>query len=57
LEIYKLNIDKNDRVAEALEVGSIPSLFIIHKGNVISNKVGFTDKKNLTNWIESKISK
>jgi thioredoxin 1 len=55
LEIYKLNVDKNDKVSQVLNVESIPSLFIIYNGNVIANKTGLMAKKDLKKWIETNI--
>jgi len=43
--MVKLNIDNCSQLAGGLNVKSIPSLFLIYKGNILDAMTGFDAKK------------
>jgi putative thioredoxin len=52
-KLVKINIDENGDLAEQLSISSVPSVFLVYKGNVIDNFVGLPDMKKLDQFFES----
>lgn len=50
--LVKLNIDKLPAIAQALNVKSIPALFLLNKGNILETMTGF-DPAILEKFIET----
>lgn len=52
-KLVKLNIDSNGELAEMLNITSVPTVFLVYKGNVVENFVGLPDQKKLDSFFES----
>lgn len=52
VKIVKVDIDECRDLAREYGVMSVPTLFLMRNGNIISQKSGFMPKELLTNWIE-----
>ncbi|GAA6209692.1 thioredoxin [Cognatishimia sp. WU-CL00825] len=52
VKIVKVDVDSNPSTAAAMGVRGIPSLFIIDKGQVVSNRAGAAPKAALQSWID-----
>lgn len=52
VKIIKVDIDQCRDIAREYGVMSVPTLFLIKNGSVVSQKNGFMPKELLTNWIE-----
>ena len=55
-EIYyvsfcKVDVDESGEIANTFGVLSIPTLLLFKEGKLISKKVGFQSKDELTSWI------
>lgn len=51
-KLVKVNIDKQQQIAQGLNVKSIPALFLVYKGNVLDTMTGF-DPQKLEKFIET----
>lgn len=51
--VAKVDIDKNQKTAQALQITSIPTLILFKNGQEIKRIVGLKDKETLTNHLES----
>jgi len=49
----KLNIDKNEELTEMLNISSVPTVFLVYKGNLVDSFVGMPDQKKLDFFFES----
>lgn len=45
--LYKVNVDMNERIPEALEVSAIPAVFAFNKGEVIASFVGVPSQEGM----------
>ena len=55
LQIAKINIDDNQELAAKFSIRSIPTMILFKDGYSIDTKVGLPPKKELLDWIETKI--
>ena len=55
VKIGKINIDDNQELAAKFSIRSIPTMILFKDGNSIDTKVGLPPKKELLDWIETKI--
>jgi thioredoxin 1 len=55
LNIAKLNVDENQKIASRYHVRGIPTLMLFKDGNPIATKVGALSKSQLTAFIEDNI--
>jgi thioredoxin 1 len=55
VKICKVNVDENSELAMKYKIMSIPALFIIKDGNVVSTKVGGSSKDSMTAWISENL--
>ena len=55
VKIGKINIDDNQELAAKFSIRSIPTMILFKDGNNIDTKVGLPPKKELLDWIETKI--
>ena len=55
VKIGKINIDDNQELAAKFSIRSIPTMILFKDGNSIDTKVGLPPKKELIDWIETKI--
>lgn len=52
-KLVKIDIDANGELAEMLSISSVPTIFLVYKGNVIDSFVGLPDSKKLEQFFES----
>ena len=55
LLVCKVNADEQPELCIQFGVQSIPALFILKNGEIIDKSVGYRDKSNLLDWIDSVI--
>ncbi len=55
VKICKVNVDENSELAMKYKIMSIPALFVIKDGNVVSTKVGGSSKDSMTAWISENL--
>ncbi len=55
INIVKINLDENQDLAVKYSIRSIPTLLLLHKGELTDTKVGLVPKSELLSWIQSKI--
>ena len=53
VEIVKVNVDRNSRLAAEFQVRSIPALFFIKDGKVVKNLLGLQSKQTLKNELDA----
>lgn len=51
VEIVKVDIDECSDIAREYGVMSVPTLFLMKKGEIVSKQNGYMPKEMLTNWI------
>ncbi len=52
VEFYSIDCDENPNLARQFGVMSIPSLFVLKKGDVVANTVGFRPKAQMDEWLK-----
>ncbi|MDB4447731.1 thioredoxin [Roseivirga sp.] len=52
VKIIKIDVDKNQPIAQRFGVRSIPTLILFKNGKILENKVGVMTKRDLTQMIE-----
>lgn len=52
VKIVKVDIDENQSLAREYGVMSVPTLFLMKNGNIVSQKTGYMPKELLTSWID-----
>lgn len=52
VKIVKVDIDENRNLAREYGVMSVPTLFLMKNGTVVSQKMGYMPKELLTSWID-----
>lgn len=52
VEIVKMDVDECEEVAKSYGIMSVPTLLLFKDGQMISKKVGFMPKEEITRWIE-----
>jgi thioredoxin 1 len=55
VKIVKVNIDENPNSPAQFGVRSIPALFMVKDGEVVSNKVGAAPKTAISGWISESV--
>ena len=55
VSIIKVNLDENQELAMKYSIRSIPSLLLFKEGDLIDTKIGLLPKKDIVEWIRSKI--
>ena len=55
LIIIKVNIDKNEQIAEKFKIKGVPTLLLFKKGKLIWRQAGIHTKNELTYIIEEKL--
>lgn len=56
LKLVKVNADENPAVSQRFEVRSIPTLVLLHHGQVVDKQIGALPAHQLRSWLESKLS-
>ncbi len=52
IDILKVNVDKNSKLAKRFGVMSIPTLILMENGKVLKTSVGFLDINSLNKFIK-----
>ena len=52
VKIIKIDVDKNQPIAQRFGVRSIPTLILFKNGKILENKAGVMTKRDLTQMIE-----
>lgn len=52
VKVIKIDVDKNQPIAQRFGVRSIPTLILFKNGKVLENKAGVMTKRDLTEMIE-----
>ena len=52
VKIIKIDVDKNQPIAQRFGVRSIPTLILFKNGKILQNKAGVMTKRDLTQMIE-----
>ncbi len=52
-DVLKINVDDFHMVAKEYEVMSIPTMYLLKKGEAVARKVGALSKTELLDWISS----
>jgi thioredoxin 2 len=55
LKLVKVNADDNPEVSGRFEVRSIPTLVLLHRGDVVDKQIGALPEHQLRSWLESKL--
>jgi len=55
VKIGKINIDDNQELAAKFSIRSIPTMILFKNGDSIETKVGLPPKKELLDWIKTKV--
>jgi len=55
VKIIKVDVDKNQPIAQRFGVRSIPSLILFKNGQIKANKAGVMTKRDLTKMIQQEI--
>ena len=53
-KIIKINVDENQELARKYGIMSIPALMLFKDGKLIDNKIGYTTKDEIIEWINNK---
>lgn len=56
VKFVKVNVDNSSELASQYSVFSIPTLILFHKGKVVDQKIGATDKESYRKMIDGAIS-
>lgn len=57
LKIVRVDVDKNQRLAQAFRVQSIPMMVLIHEGRPVDQIVGLADKKTILALVQPVLPK
>ncbi len=52
VKVIKIDVDKNQPIAQRFGVRSIPTLILFKNGKILENKAGVMTKRDLTQMIE-----
>ena len=52
-QIVKINVDENQELSRKYRIMSIPALMLFKDGKLIDNKVGYTTKDEIIEWINN----
>ncbi|OEK05979.1 thioredoxin [Roseivirga misakiensis] len=52
VKVIKIDVDKNQPIAQRFGVRSIPTLILFKNGKILENRAGVLTKRDLTNMIE-----
>ncbi len=52
VKVVKIDVDKNQPIAQRFGVRSIPTLILFKNGKILENKAGVMTKRDLTQMIE-----
>lgn len=52
ISIVKMDVDECEEIAKQYGIMSVPTLLLFKNGQMISKKVGFMPKEEISTWIE-----
>ena len=52
-KIIKINVDENQKLARKYGIMSIPALMLFKDGKLVDNKIGYTTKDEIVEWINN----
>jgi thioredoxin 2 len=55
IKLVKVNVDDSPATAERFDVRGIPTLLLVHKGNVIARQVGAAPEPTLRHWLDNSL--
>ncbi|WP_123920595.1 thioredoxin [Georgenia muralis] len=55
LKLVKVDADDNPEVSRRFEVQSIPTLVLLHRGEIVDKQIGAAPEPRLRSWLESKL--
>ena len=55
-KLVKVNVDESPQVAQRFEVQGIPTLIVLHKGQVISRQTGAAPEQVLRAWLDGALA-
>ena len=55
VNIIKVNLDENQELAMKYSIRSIPTLLLFKDGDLLDTKIGLLPKKDIIEWLRSKI--
>jgi len=55
LKVVKVNVDNEIELANQFSINSIPAVFLIIDGKVVSNFLGYRSKSDVIKFLENKI--
>jgi thioredoxin 1 len=56
LEVAKLNVDENPELAQKLDVMSLPTVLVYHRGQRIGQHVGLATKDRITSLLSTALA-
>jgi thioredoxin 2 len=57
VKLVKINVDESPQVGQRFGVRGIPTLLVLHRGQVVSSQVGAAPEPALRSWLEDALSK
>ena len=57
IKLVKINLDESPRVGQRFNVRGVPTLLVLHRGQVVASQVGAAPEPALRNWLEGALAK
>jgi thioredoxin 2 len=57
VKLVKVNLDESPQVGRRFNVRGVPTLLVLHRGQVVANQVGAAPEPALRGWLEGALSK
>lgn len=51
-KIYKVDVDENNKLAQKLNIDTIPTICIYKDGKIVDRQVGYKDKEQIVEMLE-----
>ncbi|HOC53436.1 MAG TPA: thioredoxin [Candidatus Pacearchaeota archaeon] len=55
IDVFKMDIDQNPISANKFQIDRIPTVVLFNKGEIKSSFIGFREKEDIKNWLNSNI--
>jgi len=55
IDVFKMDIDQNPISANKFQIDRIPTVVLFNKGQIKSSFIGFREKEDIKNWLNSNI--
>ncbi|GMX58620.1 MAG: thioredoxin TrxA [Candidatus Microsyncoccus archaeolyticus] len=55
IEVFKMDIDQNPVSADRFQIDRIPMVVLFNKGEIKSSFIGFREKEDIEDWLNSNI--